>query len=195
MARVGPEERRAARLALLAEPLGRLVVVVGGLVPCLVGAAVVVVLKDPDRSIPIFFGLAAVGFAVGFGGGHLLAPAALARERAWLAGLGFEMEGWFDALGVLSPRAGRMRVVLSFRGEPPPREKLALWLSAVDAQPAGGRGLAFVGPELRVGGGARGTSPTARSYHAWQRRLVRDALVVVHEAYPIARVKLRRVGP
>lgn len=184
-------ERRVANFLFSARALGMLLAALFVLCPVLAGVVLIVMLQDFERTIPLFFGLGGGGLALYFGLQFLLAPAALRRERRWLATQPFDVRGYFDVLAPEFPREGKLRVELDFLGETPPADKLNAWLAAIGAKRMSRTSLEFLSPTIRVRTGSRGSSYTVRFYDDWQRALLRDVLTAVHRVYPLRRVIIR----
>ncbi len=183
-------QKRVADVLFGAHRWGVITIALTLLLPATIGGAAILFAHDFETTILLFWGLTAVGIGSYFVVARVLAPKVLVQERAWLASLGFELKGYFDALAADPPREGRLLVTLEFQNEPPDAESLAAWLGAVDAQQRGA--LTFISPRISVRSGTRGTSLTARGFLAWQRRLFNKVLTAVHAAHPLRCVTLSR---
>ena len=150
-------------------------------------------LRDFDVTVSLFWGCSFGGCGLYLAARWALGARVLADERAWLASLGFEVNGWFEVLGVEVPEDGKLRVTLEFGGTPPDATELESWLGAVDAERTGGRAWSFISPRISVRAGTRGSTFTTQYYLAWQKRLVKRVLVPIHRKYPLARVQLSAV--
>ncbi len=119
-----------------------------------------------------------------------LAAALLRRERAQVAALPFEVRGWYTALEA-EPESGRLLVSLHFVGAAPDRSTWADLVAAVDGRVVGGS-PALESPEIDVSAGLDDPVPSGGAYLRWQRRLLAQLLLPLHQAYPIASVSLRK---
>ena len=189
-----PQERRAADVVFAQHPWGHALLFITVLCPVVAAAVAMLVLRDFDLTVPLFWGCGFGGFGLYLAARWALGARVLADERAWLASLGFEVNGWFDVLGVEVPEEGKLRVTLEFAGTPPDAIELESWLGAVDAERAGGSAWSFISPRISVRAGTRGSTFTTRYYLAWQKRLVNRVLVPIHRQYPLARVQVSTVG-
>ena len=188
-----PEDRRAADVVFDQHPWGYALLFGAVLCPVAAAAGAMLLVHDLDATVPLFWG---VGFGVlglYFAGRWGLGARVLADERAWLASLGFEVNGWFDVIGVEVPHDGKLRVTLEFRGTPPDAIELESWLGAVGAERASGSSWSFISPRISARAGTRGSSFTTRYYLAWQKRLVKRVLIPIHAKYPLARVQVSAV--
>ncbi|HEU4453210.1 MAG TPA: hypothetical protein VFR81_09115 [Longimicrobium sp.] len=147
--------------------------------------------------------LSAVGLGLillaigGFFGGRWIVGRRLVRvERAWLLSLPFSVRGYFRVLGATPSEETRIRVRIRFREAAPEREVLDGLLGRVQypasARLTGGSGLAWKaesGPirTLMVEDG----TPTNLSSLSWMRSVIDEALLPLHEAYPLRGVEFR----
>jgi hypothetical protein len=148
-------------------------------------------------------GLSAVGLGLillaigGFFGGRWIVGRRLARvERAWLLSLPFSVRGYFRVLGATPSEETRIRVRIRFREAAPDRDVLDGLLGRVQypasARLTGGSGLSWKaesGPirTLMVEDG----TPTNLSSLSWMRSVIDEALLPLHEAYPLRGVEFR----
>lgn len=187
---MSPVHKRAADVLFGTHRWGMLTMAVTLLLPAMIGAAAIVLAHDVETTIPLFWGLAALGIVSYLVVARVLAPKVLALEHQWLASLGFEVRGYFDALAAYPPRDGRLLVAIEFQNATPEADQLVAWLGAVDAEKRGP--TTFISPRISVRGGTRGTSLTARGYAVWQKRLINKVLTSVHAVHPIRCVTLSR---
>jgi len=142
------------------------------------------------------FGLIVLAIA-GFFGGRWIEGRRLARvEQAWLLSLPFPVRGYFRVLGATPSEETRVRLRIRFREAAPEREVLDGLLGQVQypasARLTGGSGLAWKaesGP-IRTVFVEDGT-PTNLLPLSWMRIVIEDALLPLHEAYPLRGVEFR----
>jgi hypothetical protein len=207
--RIRREERRELerllrpniRLSLLDSPRGKappLTAIACGLV--VLGT---VLLMFTDESAEQRGWASVVGLALVLGASTLFFPARwilgmrLERvERKWLQSLPFPVKGYFRVLSATPSEETRVRVLIHFRGEPPEREVLDGLLGRVQfpasARLTDGRGAtrtAESGP-IRTVFVEDGTPSNAAPLH-WMRGVIDEALLPLHEAYPLREVEFR----
>lgn len=186
-----PDERRAANVIFGQHPWNYAAIGMTVLCPMAAAVAAMVQLRDLDVTLPLYWGAAAGGLGLYFAVRHWLAPRVLEQERAWLNSLGFEVAGWFDVVGALTPRTGKLMVTVEFEGPPPANSQLDAWFGAVDAERASGKSLLFTSPLIQVRDSSRGSTFSTRNFRAWLRRVVLSVLLPIHAVHPLARVQFR----
>ena len=115
--------------------------------------------------------------------------ALLARERAWVAGLPFHVDGWFDLIST-EPQSGRVRATVHFVKGGPDDQTLRGLAGLIDAR---FDGASFISPEVDQSYGIDDPAPCNAPYLSWQRRLVSTVLRPLHEAHPVSRLSFEKV--
>ncbi|HEX7243079.1 MAG TPA: hypothetical protein VF263_22540, partial [Longimicrobiaceae bacterium] len=117
-------------------------------------------------------------------------------ERRWVRSLPFSVEGYFRVLGATPSEETRIRVRIRFRTAAPGREVLDGLLGRVQfpasARVTGGSGLAWTaesGPirTLMIEDG----TPSNAAPLGWMRGVIDEALLPLHDAYPLREVEFR----
>jgi hypothetical protein len=184
--------RAHVRNALLDSPRGA-----SPPLPAIFGGAVVLgtvlLFLAPDDADSGRGWLSAVGLGLillaigGFFGGRWIVGRRLARvERAWLLSLPFSVRGYFRVLGATPSEETRIRIRIRFREAAPEREVLDGLLGQVQ-YPASAR---LTGGPIRTVFIEDGT-PTNLLPLSWMRIVIEDALLPLHEAYPLRGVEFR----
>jgi hypothetical protein len=115
-------------------------------------------------------------------------------ERRWLRGLPFPVRGWFRALGRTPEEERQMRLRIRFRDAAPEREVLEGLLGRVTF-PATARVTGGAGSSWTVESGPIRTvfvddvTPTNAFPLWWMRSVIDEALLPLHEAYPLRTVR------
>lgn len=138
----------------------------------------------------VFVPSVVAGFAAIFIVLRARAEDALARERRWVEGLPFPMEGWFDVIAA-EPESGKMQARLYFEHEEPDAELLRGLVGVADGRLLQATGHIVQSPEIEV----RDDETDALSnggYLRWQRKLVREVLIPLHKVYPLRRIEWAR---
>jgi hypothetical protein len=196
--RLGREHVRNALLDSPRGPSPPLLPIFGGAV--VLGTVLLFVAPDSE-GIGGGGWLSAVGLGLivlaigGFFGGRWIVGRRLARvERAWLLSLPFSVRRYFRVLGATPSEETRIRVRIRFREAAPEREVLDGLLGQVQypasARLTGGSGLAWKaesGPIRTVF--IEDTTPTNLLSLSWMRIVIEDALLPLHEAYPLRGVE------
>lgn len=184
------KERRAAG-TLAEEAPGVVAMQLGSAtLPLVVGGLVGLATSSVPLGLVAFVATALIAISLVFRLLRLRAGAALEGERRWLASLPFEVSGWFDVLGA-EPSGGRMKAILVFRGEAPDRPTLDGLAARLGGRLGQGTSATLESAEIDVS--VEDSDRTSnRGYLRFQRALVRDVLLPLHEAYPLRAVRFGR---
>lgn len=131
-------------------------------------------------------------------GGFFAARGVVARrlvgvERRWLSGLPFPVRGYFRVLGDTPEEERQVRLRIRFRDAAPEREVLEGLLGRITV-PATARLTGGAGLEWKVESGPIRTvfvddvTPTNAAPLWWMRSVINEALIPLHEAYPLRTV-------
>lgn len=158
--------------------------------PALLGGLGGLLLDSADAG----FGLFGAGMVLAIAPMFLLRPTlarrALVREKTWLLGLPFAVEGWLEVISA-PPRDTKIIATLHFREAAPDKrtlEGLAALVGAT-ANPGLAR-VALTSRELSVDGGD--SDDHNGNLLAWQHALVKRVALPLHAAHPLVKLSLHR---
>jgi hypothetical protein len=164
-----------------------------------VGAVIVgtlLLLAGGERWSPVGLGLIALAI-VGFFGGRWIVGMRLERlERAWIRSLPFLVRGYLHVLGTTPAEERTVRVRIVFRDAAPERDLLDGLLGRVQ-YPASARLTGGSGTKWTAESGPIRTifiddgHPSNATTLDWMRGVIDEALLPLHEAYPIRGVEFR----
>jgi hypothetical protein len=187
--------RANVRASLLDSPRGA----APPLLPLASGAVVLgtlLLLLPGERWAPVGLGLIALAIGGFFGGRWIVGMRLVRVERRWLLALPFPVRGYFRVLGATPAEERAVRVRIHFRDAAPEREMLDGLLGRVrfpaSARLTGGSGSRWTaesGPirTIFVDDGHPSNATTLE----WMRGVIEEALLPLHQTYPIRRVEFR----
>lgn len=183
--------RRYLRAALLGNSGLYIAVVIGCVVVGCGGGVVLMIRGGSDTTTGIGILLITVWALAPWPLGLLLTDRVIRAEQARLAGLGFEIVGYLDALA-REPNDGTLQLTITFVGDAPSRATADGLAATIGGQVVAcdGRVLTVESAELSSDGGD-GPANNSR-FTSWLRDVTSGLLPTLHQGYPIARVKVSR---
>jgi len=150
-----------------------------------------------ERGAWVGMGLIALAIAGFFGGRWIVGRRLVGVERAWLRSLPFPVRGYFRVLGATPEEERILKMRIHFRAAAPERDLVDGMLGRVrypaTARLAGGSAAPIFTAEsgpIRTVFVEDGT-PSNHAPLGWMRTVIDEALLPLHEAYPIRRVEFR----